>query len=540
MIDWRSTEKILYTGARIYSPVAPFATAMLIDGSRIAWLGDDSAARSYRDIADHVVDVEGHFIAPGFVDAHVHATSTGLSLRGLDLRGYRKRTDVLAALQQWAQANNGRAIFGHGWDESEWDDPRPLDRTEIDRATWGSVVFLSRVDVHSACVSSALLAQAPGIADVAGYSGSGLLSQQAHHQAREIALAWINPAARTEAHRAFREHAAERGIVAVHEMAGPIISSAQDLQDLLSLHTHEPGPVVTGYWGELARDGGVETAKRIGALGAGGDLFVDGSLGSHTACLSHPYTDQPDVRGVAYLSSEDVAQHVVASTRVNIQAGFHVIGDEAMNIVVSGLRAAANELDAATLRRSRHRLEHAEMISADQRATLAELGVTLSMQPAFDAHWGGEHGMYAKRLGSARAQKLNPFAKVIKDGILLAFGSDTPVTEQSGWAGVKAASEHQSHVSRISSRAAFHAHTRGGWRAIGDDEAGVIAPGAPAHLAIWHVDQIEVQAPDERVSRWSTDPRSGTPGLPSLEAQLPHCIRTIVHGRVVYDAGVLA
>jgi predicted amidohydrolase YtcJ len=540
MNHWHSAEKILYTGAQIYSPVAPFATAMLIDGPTIAWLGDDSAAHSYRDIADHVVDAHGTFIAPGFVDAHVHATSTGLVLQGLDLSGFRRRNDVLAELQRWAQRSSGRAIFGHGWDETQWDDPRPLDRTEIDRATWGSVVFLSRIDVHSASISSALLAHVPNISQLSGYSQNGLVSQQAHHKAREVALTWISPAARTDAHRAFRQHAASLGIVAVHEMAGPVISSVSDLQALVELDAHEPGPLVTGYWGELARDGGVATAQQVGAIGAGGDLFVDGSLGSHTACLSDPYTDRPENYGVAYLTAEEVSDHVVAATRAHMQAGFHVIGDEAMNIVVSGFQLAGTHVDKSTLRRARHRLEHAEMMSGTHRAALAEFGVTLSMQPVFDALWGGADGMYAQRLGVSRSAELNPLAQVMKDGLLLAFGSDAPVTPMGGWGAVKAAQEHHTTDSRISSRAAFHAHTRGGWRAVGNDEAGIIAPGAPAHLAIWDVEDVDTHAADERVSRWSTDPRSGTPGLPTLTGGVPNCVRTIIHGRVVHDVGVFA
>ena len=112
------------------------------------------------------------------------------------------------------------------------------------------------------------------------------------------------------------------------------------------------------------------------------------------------------------------------------------------------------------------------------------------------------------------------------------------MTDLGPWAAVRAAVEHSIPEQRISTRAAFTAHTRSGWRSIGDPEAGVIAPGAPAHLAVWDGAELAVQAPDDRVERWSTDARSGVPLLPVLssDAPLPRTRMTIVAGRVVHEA----
>jgi predicted amidohydrolase YtcJ len=118
----------------------------------------------------------------------------------------------------------------------------------------------------------------------------------------------------------------------------------------------------------------------------------------------------------------------------------------------------------------------------------------------------------------------------------LAFGSDSPVTPLDPWGTVRAAAFHHTPGHRVSVRAGFTAHTRGGWRAIGRDDAGVLVPGAPADYAVWRTDELVVQAPDDRVARWSTDPRSGTPGLPDLTPgrDLPVCLRTVVGGRTVF------
>ncbi|MBO7941289.1 amidohydrolase family protein, partial [Streptomyces sp. S9] len=339
---------------------------------------------------------------------------------------------------------------------------------------------------------------------------------------------------RAEAQRAALAHAASLGIGTVHECAGPEISSEDDLADLLRIAAEEPGPRVVGYWAEQG-EAGVAKARELGALGAAGDLFVDGALGSHTACLHAPYSDAAHT-GTAYLTADDVAAHVVACTEAGLQAGFHAIGDAAVTAVVEGVRAAAEKLGLARVRAARHRVEHAEMLTPESIAAFAELGLTASVQPAFDALWGGEDGMYARRLGVERARTLNPFAALLRAGVPLAFGSDSPVTPLDPWGTVRAAAFHRTPGHGVSVRAAFTAHTRGGWRAVGRDDAGVLVPGAPADYAVWRTDELVVQAPDDRVARWSTDPRSGTPGLPDLTPgrDLPLCLRTVVGGRTVY------
>ena len=539
--SWHATERVLLVGGSVNSPASPFATAMLIDGDRIAWLGEDSAAAAHQDSADRVVHLRGALVTPGFVDAHVHATSTGLTLSGLDLSPTRSRAEALALLEARARELRGATIIGHGWDETRWPEGVPPTREELDRATWGSAVYLSRIDVHSAAVSSALVAQVPGLSDLAGWDPVGPLSRQAHHAVREAVLGSIGAGERAAAHRVMRARSASLGIVSMHEMAGPTISSEDDLADLLALSDAEPGPTVVGYWGQLARDGGIERARALGAVGVAGDLFVDGAIGSRTACLCEPYDDSPGTTGAAYLDADEIADHVAEATSAGLQAGFHVIGDAASEAVVAGLRSASDRVGPAALRSAMHRVEHAELLTDDHIAALAALGVTASMQPMFDGLWGGAGGMYEQRLGSARAAGMNRFADLVTAGVLVAFGSDAPVTDVGPWAAVRAAVHPTNPGQALSTRAAFAAHTRSGWRAVGQPDTGTLAPGAPAHLALWAVDDIVVQAPDERVAAWSTDPRSGTPGLPALgpDLPLPRCLRTVVHGRTVFDSGDL-
>lgn len=529
---------VLLRRGRIHSAGNPGATAMVVQGDRIAWIGSEAAADGLAAAADEVTDLRGALVTPAFTDAHVHLTATGLALTGLDLSGAATLTEALAGIRAHAEASPaGQVLLGHGWDATRWPGERPPARAELDRAALGRPLYLTRVDAHSALATTALLDRVPGVTALPGYHPDGPLTGAAHHAARRAADATVTATQRTAAQRAALRRAASLGIGALHECAGPEISSEDDLASLLALAAAEPGPMVIGYWaGFVTSAADAARVRDLGAAGAGGDLFADGSLGSHTAHLSEPYADARH-SGTAYLSAEDIAAHVTACTRAGLQAGFHAIGDAAVAAVVRGVAAAAGRLGAGPVRALRHRVEHAEMLTQETIDAFAALALTASVQPAFDAAWGGEDGMYARRLGAARAGRLNPFAALLRAGVPLAFGSDAPVTPLGPWQAVRAAAFHRTPAHRIPVRAAFTAHTRGGWRAAGRDDAGVLRPGAPAHYAVWSTGALLVPAPAGRVARWSTDPRPGPPGLPDVSpgTHLPRCLRTVVAGRTVYD-----
>lgn len=532
-----SSNTTLLVGGRIHTPSSPDATAMAVTDGTVVWVGQDAPGRALHPDAE-VVDLHGAFVAPAFVDAHVHATNTGLHLTGLDLTGVRDAAELLAAVRE--AATSGEVVLAHGWDETTWTTPRLPSRAEIDEVAGDVPVYLSRVDVHSALVSSALLALVPDVARAEGYSADGPLTRAAHHAVRKAAYGAITADQRERAQRAFLRAAAAAGIVSVHECGGPDICGEDDLRALLRVAA-EPGTVeVVPYWGALADTAALDLARELGLRGLGGDLFVDGALGSHTAALTEPYTDLPHTVGARYLDARAIADHVVACTEAGLQAGFHVIGDAAVAEVVEAFALAEKTVGQRALAKAGHRLEHVEMITREQATALARWNVTASMQPAFDALWGGPDGMYAARLGSERAATLNPFAALAAEGVPLAFGSDAPVTPLDPWASVRAAVHHRTSGSGISARAAFNAHTRGGHRAAGvnDGVTGSLVPGAPAHYAVWEADELVVATPDTRVQRWSTDPRSRVPGLPPLDpgVPLPRCLRTVRGGEIIYDA----
>jgi predicted amidohydrolase YtcJ len=522
--------RTLLTNGSVYSPADPHATAIAFDDGVVTWLGDDTGSAPYADGADEVIDLDGKLVTPAFVDAHVHAAQTGAALTGLDLTGTTSLTGALDRLAAFTAGLPADAVIdGTGWDETLWPEGRPPTAAELDRAAGGRRVYLSRIDGHSGVVSSALI---PVAQEAEGYDETGRVERAANHVVRDALSDLIGKDQRRANVEVALQAMAAKGIGAFHEMGAPHIGPLWELP-IVRETAGRLGLSATLYWGQ---PGVFEHVATFGLAGLAGDLNADGALGSRTSALREPYTDRPDTSGHAYLTPEQIAEHVIACTERNVQAGFHCIGDLALDNVARGFELAAEKVGVQALVAARHRLEHVEMADEATIAVLARCGVVASVQPMFDALWGGPDGMYAARVGD-RWRGMNPFGSLARAGVVLAFGSDAPVTELGGWEAVRAAAFHHEPSERITVRAAFQAHTRGGWRAAGIDDAGVLAPGAAATYAIWHSDaDLVVQTPDERVAAWSTDPRAGVPVLPDLSEDTPTCLRTVVNGRAVYEA----
>ncbi|MDJ0105648.1 amidohydrolase family protein, partial [Rhodococcus erythropolis] len=370
------TTRLLVNG-RIYSSFAPDATSIAITDGTVVWVGDERAGRALHPAAE-IEDLGGAFVTPGFVDTHVHITALGLNLVGLDLVGATSLDECLSRVRTFAVANPETAhpdavIWGHGWDDTEWADQTPPSTADLDAAAPGRKVYLSRIDVHSAACSSALRDGISGLADTAGYSADGPLTFDAHHLARNAARNLLTESQRASARTAALDLCASRGIVAVHECGGPDISGLTDFQELLA---HDHGVEVRGYWGERVdtEEDARALLDKTGADGLGGDLFIDGSLGSHTAWLLEPYADQPDSTGNAYLDVDAIAAHIRACTLAGVQAGFHAIGDGAVSSAAAAFRKVADELGGPKVAALGHRLEHAEMMSMADAETFAALG----------------------------------------------------------------------------------------------------------------------------------------------------------------------
>ncbi|GAA1759562.1 amidohydrolase [Pseudarthrobacter sulfonivorans] len=534
---------VLYRNGSVYSAADPLATAMVVDGDTVAWVGSEQAASSIADSSMEIIDLHGALVAPGFVDSHVHLTETGIALDALQLGGVRSARQLLDAV---AATRGEGPVLGHGWDDSAWEDPALPTADELEQAAGGRHVFLSRVDAHSALVSSSLVGAA-GLAGLDGYDSGPRVLRAAHTAARQEARRLPDSSLRGYQQRALRE-AAENGYVAVAEMAAPHISGVADLRLAAAWNTDAAEgavPEVLPYWGQLATS--EEHARQlldglgVPVRGLAGDLNIDGSLGSRTAALRDDYTDAPVERGNLYVTAAQAGAHLAACSLLGIQGGFHVIGDAGLDAALEALELAAAEVGEQRIRAAGHRFEHVELADAGAVQQLARYAVTVSAQPRFDAEWGNDGGMYQQRLGD-RSRSMNAFASFYSAGVPICFGSDSPVTPLRPWSSVRACLEHHNHDEQISARAAFLGHTRAGWRAARyqNPMAGQLVPGAPASFAVWDVEELMVQVSDGRVQSWSTDPRARTPLLPALDTGTdPACLQTVRDGQELFSSPAL-
>jgi predicted amidohydrolase YtcJ len=492
---------------RTLAPAQPAARAVLVANGRIQWVGDHPDDAPCKRVQR--VDLDGALLQPAFVDAHAHLTETGLALGGVDLTMCRSVADCVAAVQAIAEITPDQVIWGSGWDDLSYPEGRPPTGDELAKAANGRPVFLTRADGHSAIIDRISLEAAPleraaGVErDVSGHP-TGLLRKEAVHVARRWFFAELSEPQLTQARHAVARHAASLGIASVHEMNGPDQMGARDFDAWLE----GDWPIeIIGYWGA----GDLDFAAARGLRQVGGAFHLDGTLGSHTAALEEDYADAPGA-GRLYESDADITAFLTRATRRRFQVGLHCIGDRAVRQAVEVLETVARRLSLRAVRAARHRLEYCSLVPPPLIPRLATLGVVASVQPTFDAMWGRRGGLYQRRLGSRRAERMNPLGPLADAGVTLAFGS-APSSTLDPWATVSAALSHHRPAFRIGLRTALHAATIGGRKAARQHRVGPIAVGQRADLAAFMVE-------DGRPER---------------------CVLTMVRGRVVYGPdGILS
>lgn len=484
------------------------ARAVLVRGRRVMWVGDDPDAAPPHGSR---IELPGCVIGPGFVDAHVHLTPTGITLAGLDLHGVSSREELLDAVRTYAEQHPGEVIWGHGWDGHDIHGPLPS-ADDLSRVAGDRAVYLSRVDAHSCLVdrhtlTAAPLARVQGIELDAEGMPTGVLRLEANKVARRWSVGAMSPGELERARRAVASHAAALGITSVHEMSGPDMMGVEDFD----VWRTGSWPVeVVPYWGGL--DVAFVAERELGQIG--GDLLLDGSLGSHTAALEDPYADKA-TSGRLEFDDGTLTEIFHEATDAGLQVAVHAIGDAAIRQAVRCWQAVERSLpdyEGGAVRRLHHRLEHCEVVPPDLYDDIAALGLVVSAQPAFEARWGGPGGLYETRLGPERAAWTNPLRALADRGIGLALGSDTNVTPLDPWGAVHAAQRRRRGEHALTRLEAVSAHTVGGRHAAGQQHyVGVVRAGMRADLSVWADDPFAAD-----------DPRGAT------------CVLTLLRGRVTH------
>jgi len=530
---------LLLTGAEIHTLTDPDRTAeaLAVRNGEIVRIGAEYEVRFLEGVETDVIELDGGVVLPGFVDAHTHVQLLGQYELHADLWGVESRDECLNSLRDHAderregERSDERAdspadgwVIGFRYDESAWDDGRPLDRADLDAVSEDRPVAVFRIDVHSASLNSAALERLRDDlpeSDVRTESGepNGVIVEDA------LDVLWERVAPGREDARellvAAQERAHRLGVTGVHDMvrntAMPWAYRALDREDRLRLR------VRLNYWADhldavaeagLAPGQGSEFV-RTGAIKS----YTDGAIGSHTARLREPYADlggvdadandaDHDDRGQWVIEPDELREIVADAAEADFPVAAHAIGDAAIDAALDAFEDADAALEDPN---RRYRIEHAELTDDEQIERMAAAGVVASAQPNF-LQWAHEGGLYDRRLGVERRKRADRFRRWLDAGVPVAFGSDCMPMDP--LYGIHHAVNAPTDEQRVSVTEALRAYTYGGAFAAGDeDRLGTIEVGKEADLVA--LDRSPWDDPD---------------GIDEIDVAL-----TVVDGDVVYD-----
>jgi predicted amidohydrolase YtcJ len=476
----------LLRNAKFYSFDAASGTfiphaSLLLDGARIVALDEEPAGAGI----EHV-DLNGATVVPAFADCHVHLTDTGYFLGARNLYATRSYADYARAVAEIP--NEDGLVFGGQYDESTWLDGGVADAAPLESAHGDARALLSRIDGHSCIVNRKTLAWLdlpPGIGgierDAAG-DPTGKLFLEANWRAQAAFVAAIPLAVRRAAERRAVDLAVSRGAVHLHaQLVGFAYDEYEREVDSLRELPAKIHPKICEPDAALA--------QVLGLPYVGGDVFLDGSIGSRTAALIHPYSDAQTCGSLRFTDDELLAYFSQAEA-LGIAAGVHAIGDAAIEQCV---RVWERVLAGKPSQRGcRHFIEHFEIATQEQIDACVAMGIVLSMQPQFDSLWGNEGGMYDVRLGNERKRSMNALGRIERAGALIAGGDDSPVCELDPLAGMQSCIDHHEPSERLSPHRALAMYTVNAARfGYAENETGNLAPGLAADLVVLDRDPLD-------------------------------------------------
>lgn len=509
-------------------------SALAVAHGSIVAAGTDAAVLHLKGAGTKVVDLNGAFAMPGFNDAHTHIAGAGQQKLAVDL----DHVPSLEAMQQKikdyaAKGQPGSWLQGGGWDHTIWPGKILPTRADIDVVTAGHPAFLERTDGHIAVVNSAALTAA-GITAATKDPAGGKIDRDAAGEPTGIiregpALALVEKVIPKPG----QEERIQALNVAINDALAHGVTSVQDYsdwQDFLALEEMErEGKLHLRVSEWLTFDAPVDELKKERASHGSDDLllhtamlkgFMDGSLGSRTAAMAAPYSDDPDNAGIPRYEQARLNAMATERLAAGFQLGFHAIGDRANGMALNAFEAAveANHADAARLRL---RIEHAQVLLPIDFDRFAKLHVIASMQPSHlltDMNWA------EARLGPERVKYSYAWRSFLDHGVVLAFGTDYPVESISPFRGLYAAITRQNEAGtktyqpqeKISLNEAIYAYTQASaFAEFCEKQQGILKPGYLADFVVLDRD-ITKATPQEL-----------------LHAQV---LRTVMNGETVYSA----
>ncbi len=441
----------------------PSAREIIVSNGKIDRVGETVGCPQI----GQVLDLDGKTVVPAFWDAHVHFFQTGI--RNIEFDGGRAKceTELLDMLRDWV-CEQGE-VNGYGYDPADSGD-LPT-KAQLDSISKDLPILLRRIDGHSSCVNSSMLRLlGDEVAEMkSADTHRGWLFGEAHICADRFAASRIGKEKLVEAAHAVAKEALSVGCGTIVALVPRV-----DWMELL-LQLDLPIKIVPRL--ETLRP--IEAAE-LGLKRVGGCMpMADGAFGSHSALLSEEYYDRPGCFGTREIDQGVLNKWLAESAELGLSPAVHAIGDGAVDMVLEAIDALPKDL-----RPTRPRIEHAELLRDEQIERIERLGVSLAMQPVFDAIWGGDSGLYATRLGE-RWRKMNRFRDILDAGIVIAGSSDSYITPIDPMAGICAAMRHLNPAQRVSADEAIAMFTIGAAKSEGfDDISGSIEPGKRADFTV--------------------------------------------------------
>jgi predicted amidohydrolase YtcJ len=472
------------------------AEAIAIADGRIDRVGTNLEIRRLLREGWKSIDLQGKTVLPGLIDSHVHFMGTALTAIGIDLGEARSIDEILAKVEERAgQTPPGDWIFGYFI--THLPDRAMPTRFDIDRVSIKHPVRLTHRNGHLCSLNSKaleVLKIPKGMEGVEQGAGgiTGVIRDPAIQKLSHPGLSFTDEK-KIEALNVACRLALQRGVTTFHALdGGPRNPGATAF--LLKVRAALPLKIVP-YNQSMV----IQEALDLGLPRIGGCICADGAFESHTAALFEPYADEPDHYGSLTYTQEEMSDFILRAHRAGLQCAVHCEADRAIEQVLYAYERALRDLPRKD---HRHRIEHFEIPTENQMERVARAGVLVAMQPSFLRTFFFRDGVdrYEAFLGRARLKRIHPYKTMLSHGILMAGGSDSPVTRINPLLGIEAAVTHPHVNERLSVLEAIKLFTINGARfAFEEREKGSIESGKAADLVILSEDPCSVDP--ERIGK---------------------------------------
>jgi predicted amidohydrolase YtcJ len=472
------------------------AEALAVVGGKIAGVGTSLDIQRLYGTGWESIDLQRKTVLPGFIDSHVHLMATAITAIGIDLGETKSLDEILEKVEERVrQTPPGEWVFGYFI--THLSDRGMPTRYDLDRISKRHPIRLTHRNGHLCSLNSRAIEILDFPKDLEGVekqSGevTGVIRDPAIQNLRHPGL-FMKEQMMTEALKLASRLALKKGVTTLHALDGGQRHS-EAIPYLLKIKDELPIKLV--LYNQTMK---VKECLDLGLPRIGGCISADGAFESHTAALFEPYADEPDNYGTLTYTQQEMSDFILRAHRNDLQVAIHCEGDRAIEQVLHAYESALRYFPREN---HRHRIEHFEVPTENQLERAAKASIVVGMQPAFLPVFffrgGGER--YEAFLGRARPKRIHPYRTMLSYGILMAGGSDSPVTKIDPLFGIEAAARHLHSEERLSSLEAIKLFTINGAKfAFEEDRKGSIEIGKKADLVILAEDPCSV-AP-ERIGK---------------------------------------